>query len=265
MKRIANERAYVEHMLKKKEINTKRPGKDINSLIKYLYERDNTLSKDELLAQVNEILLDIINDEHAIKRWQVSIKEYINDFMSYADTFKGLSNVEYIGITQKEIDKIKELNNYKLEYTAFALLVYLKVKNEITGKVDNVHCPSGEEDVKLIRKISGLKVTIKEFALLMKELQDLGYTSNGIGGAVSCKLNYVDNKKICIIKVQDFDSESIPLYYTRELKGGRIIYCKECGKLVLVPEKSPAKYCKQCYDNKEKERKRLHMEKIRAN
>ena len=54
-------------------------------------------------------------------------------------------------------------------------------------------------------------------------------------------------------------------YITRELKGGRIIYCKECGKLVLVPEKSPAKYCKQCYDNKEKERKRLHMEKIRAN
>ena len=261
MKRIANERAYVEHMLKKKEINTKRPGKDINSLIKYLYERDNTLSKDELLAQVNEILLDIINDEHAIKRWQVSIKEYINDFMSYADTFKGLSNVEYIGITQKEIDKIKELNSYKLEYTAFALLVYLKVKNEITGKVDNVHCPSGEEDVKLIRKISGLKVTIKEFALLMKELQDLGYTSNGIGGAVSCKLNYVDNKKICTIKVQDFDSESIPLYYTRELKGGRIIYCKECGKLVLVQNQENTKYCKKCAKEKELESKRNYWKR----
>jgi hypothetical protein len=263
MKRIANERAYVEHMLEKKEINEKRPGKDINSLIKYYYELDNTLSKEELLDKVSDTLLAIIEDEKAVKRWQVSIKGYINDFMSYADTFRGLSHVEFIEITENEINRIKELKNHKLEYTAFALLVYLKIRNSITGKTDNVYCPSGEEDVKNMKKISGLKVTLKEFTLLMKKLQDLGYTNNGIGGAVNCKLNYVDIDSKVIITVKDFSAESIPLYYTREIDGGRIIYCSECGKLVLVTNDNDysKKYCKKCKHEKDKLADKKYNEK----
>ena len=256
MKRIANERAYVEHMLEKKEINEKRPGKDINSLIKYYYEMDKTITKEELQERVSQTLLEMINNEKAVKRWQVSIKGYINDFMSYADTFRGLSHVEYIEITENEVNRIKELKNHKLEYTAFSLLVYLKVRNGITGKTDNIYCPSGEEDVKLMKKISGLKVTFKEFALLIKQLQDLGYTSNGIGGAVSCKLNYVDINSKAIIIVKDFSAESIPLYYTREIDGGRIIYCSECGKLVLISNENDYStiYCKKCRKEKDVEK-----------
>ena len=263
MKRIANERAYVEHMLEKKEINEKRPGKDINSLIKYYYEMDRTITKEELQERVSQTLLEMINNEKAVKRWQVSIKGYINDFMSYADTFRGLSHVEYIEITENEVNKIKELKNHKLEYTAFSLLVYLKVRNGITGKTDNIYCPSGEEDVKLMKKISGLKVTLKEFTLLMKQLQDLGYTNNGIGGAVNCRLNYVDIDSKVIITVKDFSAESIPLYYTREIDGGRIIYCSECGKLVLIIDKqnTSAKYCKKCQKEKLLENQRKYDRK----
>ena len=250
MKRIANERAYVQHMLEKKEINEKRPGKDINSLIKYYYELDNTITKEELLDKVSQTLLAIIDDEKAVKRWQVSIKGYINDFMSYADTFRGLSNVEFIEITENEINRIKELKNHKLEYTAFSLLVYLKIRNAITGKIDNVYCPSGEEDVKNMKKISGLKVTLKEFTLLMKQLQDLGYTNNGIGGAVNCKLNYVDIDSKVIITVKDFGAESIPLYYQAWREGKRITHCKKCGKAFEYVTNIPY-YCKECHMEKQ--------------
>lgn len=249
MKRIANERAYVEHMLEKKEINEKRPGKDINSLIKYYYELDNTITKEELLDKVSQTLLAIIDDEKAVKRWQVSIKGYINDFMSYADTFRGLSNVEFIEITENEINRIKELKNHKLEYTAFSLLVYLKIRNAITGKIDNVYCPSGEEDVKNMKKISGLKVTLKEFTLLMKQLQDLGYTNNGIGGAVNCKLNYVDIDSKVIIMVKDFSAESIHLYYTYCLGKVKYKHCKECKKIIVFENNKigcQIKYCDKC-------------------
>ena len=260
MKRIANERAYVEHMLEKKEINEKRPGKDINSLIKYYYEMDKTITKEELQERVSQTLLEMINNEKAVKRWQVSIKGYINDFMSYADTFRGLSHVEYIEITENEVNRIKELKNHKLEYTAFSLLVYLKVRNGITGKTDNIYCPSGEEDVKLMKKISGLKVTFKEFALLIKQLQDLGYTSNGIGGAVSCKLNYVDINSKAIIIVKDFSAESIPLYYIYYLDRVEYKHCKICKKIILI-DSNRIEYCENCKHEKDLEKYSKYNEK----
>ena len=258
MKRLANERKYVEDMIKSKTLNVNRPGKDINSLIKYLYEQNPKITKQELIELVNKFLLEIVQDEKAVKRWQVSIREYVDTFMSYANNFKGLSHVEKVCITRSELERIKELENERLEYVAFALLVYLKVQNEITGRHDNVHCPSGEEHVKMIKKITGLRTTVTKTALAMKELQNLGYTENGIGGAVSCKLNYVDNEDEVVIEVEDFDVESISIYYYWYIHGGRLIYCQECGKLVhIVKEKdTSSKYCKQCQKNKELEWKR---------
>ena len=249
MKRLANERKYVEDMIKSKTLNVNRPGKDINSLIKYLYEQNPKVTKQELIELVNKFLLEIVQDEKAVKRWQVSIREYVDTFMSYANNFKGLSHVEKVSITRSELERIKELKNEKLEYVAFALLVYLKVQNEITGRHDNVHCPSGEEHVKMIKKITGLKITITKTALAMKELQNLGYTENGIGGAVSCKLNYVDNDDEVVIEVRDFDVESISLYYKYYLERVQYTHCKECGHIVTAKNKKALvkiKYCDTC-------------------
>ena len=43
----------------------------------------------------------------------------------------------------------------------------------------------------------------------MKELQSLGYTENGIGGAVSSKVNYVDLDSENVIEIKDFDENNI--------------------------------------------------------
>ena len=140
------------------------------------------------------------------------------------------------------------------------------MQNEITGRHDNVHCPSGEEHVKMIKKITGLRTTVTKTALAMKELQNLGYTENGIGGAVSCKLNYVDNEDEVVIEVRDFDVESISIYYYWYIHGGRLIYCQECGKLVLSRSVSkPDRYCKKCKKDKELEWKRDSWKKKNQN
>lgn len=256
MKRLANERKYVEDMIKRKTLNVSRPGKDINSLIKYLYEENPNLTKQELIALTNEFLLDIVQDEKAVKRWQVSIREYVDTFMSYAKDFKGLSHVESVSITKNELIMIEKLEDERLEYIGFSLLVYLKVQNAITGRHDNVYCPSGEEHIKMIKKLSGLKITVTKTALAINVLQDVGYTENGIGGAVSCKLNYVDNEDEVVIEIRDFDTESISLYYTWYIYGGRLIYCSECGKLVYIDniKNTTAQYCESCSDKKDLEK-----------
>ena len=247
MIRMVNERKYIEDMIANKSINEKRPGKDIYLLIKYIYEQNPNLNKEELLNETKRYLMDIVNDEKAIKRWNVSIKEYIDIFFGNIKGFKGLSSVESVTITENELNKIRELKNKKLEYTAFALLVYLKIKNEIDKKGENEFIPSNEEDVKIMRKISGLKVSVNVFAGLMKELQDIGYTVNGISAKVVCKLNYVDYNSETAIEIKAFAIEDIHLYYEQLEKGGRLVYCQECGKLVLSKSATKTeKYCSKC-------------------
>lgn len=255
MKRLANERKYVEDMIKSKTLNVNRPGKDINSLIKYLYEQNPKITKQELIELVNKFLLEIVQDEKAVKRWQVSIREYVDTFMSYANNFKGLSHVEKVCITRSELERIKELENERLEYVAFALLVYLKVQNEITGRHDNVHCPSGEEHVKMIKKITGLKITITKTALAINELQNLGYTENGIGGAVTSKLNYVDNEDEVVIEVRDFDVDNIGLYYTYYTEKIKYKHCVDCGKIIKI-KGNKTKLCEECNEKRIAERNR---------
>ena len=91
------------------------------------------------------------------------------------------------------------------------------------------------------------------------------YGENGIGGAVSCKLNYVDNDDEVVIEVRDFDVESISVYYYWYTHGGRLIYCQECGKLVLSQsiEGRPTSYCKKCAKEKESERVKKAMRERR--
>ena len=42
------------------------------------------------------------------------------------------------------------------------------------------------------------------------------------------------------------------LYFEQYVKGGRLIYCSECGKLVLVANKqdNSTRYCKKCQKQK---------------
>ena len=61
-------------------------------------------------------------------------------------------------------------------------------------------------------------------------------------------LNYIDDEpeEIGII-VEDFDD--FYLYFEQYVKGGRLINCSECGKLVLDKKNSSMsrrKYCEKC-------------------
>ena len=47
------------------------------------------------------------------------------------------------------------------------------------------------------------------------------------------------------------------------IKGGRLIYCQECGKLVLV-QGNKGQYCKKCAKEKEQTRLRETMRKRKS-
>ena len=66
------------------------------------------------------------------------------------------------------------------------------------------------------------------------------------------KLHYVFPNSKQLIKITDF--EAFNVYYDYLKKGGRLINCKECGKLVLA-KGNKTLYCKDCANKIEQERK----------
>ena len=68
-------------------------------------------------------------------------------------------------------------------------------------------------------------------------------------------LYYIDdNPEEIAVVVEDFFD--FYLYYEQYVKGGRLIYCSECGKLVLLTSVNDGstKYCKKCKREKDLER-----------
>lgn len=255
MKRIANERCYVENMIKSKKINARRPNKDMWLLMKYVYEQDRNVTEQELLDRVSKVLLDI-ESEKVVRVWQPTLKDFISIFMTkYAKKFKGLSHVESVTITKNELAQIESLKDKKLEYVAYAMLVYLKIKNAIRNKQD-VYIPTDKDDMNIIRKISGLRLSTKEIALKIYELKELGFTVNGLGDSVSSKLNYVDYDSEDVITITDFDVTHMSLYYKYYKDKTRYIHCKECGEIVKLESKRDysTKYCSDCRKKKDVEK-----------
>ena len=85
----------------------------------------------------------------------------------------------------------------------------------------------------------------------------------GMGQLASrVKLHYVFPDSKQLIEITDF--EAFNVYYDYLKKGGRLIRCKECGKLVWAKPKAPTKYCKECAKIKEQERLKETMRKNRA-
>ena len=77
----------------------------------------------------------------------------------------------------------------------------------------------------------------------------------GMGQLASrVKLHYVFPDSKQLIKITDF--EAFNVYYDYLKNGGRLIRCKECGKLVLAKPNAPTKYCKDCANKKIEEQNR---------
>ena len=95
-------------------------------------------------------------------------------------------------------------------------------------------------------------------------LIECGMIEMGMGQLASrVKLHYVFPDSKQLIEITDF--EAFNVYYDYLKKGGRLINCKECGKLVHIVNKQDrsTKYCKDCKREKQLEQQRNSMAKAR--
>ena len=127
------------------------------------------------------------------------------------------------------------------------MLVHYKVKLLLYPDNNNKRV---EINVSEIMKDAHVSMSVdKRIEMLTTFEEDgLGEIPNGGKQAKYFYMDFIDEEQQEVgVVVEDFFD--FYLYYEQIEKGGRLIYCQECGKLVLS-KSSNIKYCKKCAKDK---------------
>ena len=210
-----------------------------------------------------------MNDKEIEKNLRIYIKamdgsvddETIENIIKSNTSSKtNINKLDYIIITVQEWQTIQEMGRTERERKLlFTLLCMYKVKIGL-GYSDN-----GLVKIEYTQLNSLAHVVFKstERIDVFRYLIECGMIEMGMGQLASrVKLHYVFPNSKQLIKITDF--EAFNVYYDYLKKGGRLIRCKECGKLVLAKGKN-TQYCKDCSKEKEKEKATERKRKERAN
>ena len=175
-----------------------------------------------------------------------------NIIKSNTSSKTNVNKLDHIIITIQEWQTIQEMGRTERERKLlFTLLCMYKVKIGL-GYSDN-----GLVKIEYTQLNSLAHVVFKssERIDVFRYLIECGMIEMGMGQLASrIKLHYVFPDSKQLIKITDF--EAFNVYYDYLKNGGKLVRCKECGKLVLSKSKTcPSKYCKDCAKRIEQERK----------
>lgn len=183
-----------------------------------------------------------------------------NIIKSNTSSKTNINKLDNIIITVQEWQTIQEMGRTERERKLlFTLLCMYKVKIGL-GYSDN-----GLVKIEYTQLNSLAHVVFKstERVEVFRYLIECGMIEMGMGQLASrVKLHYVFPDSKQLIEITDF--EAFNVYYDYLKKGGKLIRCVECGKLVLEKNKNArTKYCKDCANkiNIEKTSKRQRTKK----
>jgi hypothetical protein len=227
---IGNEIKYCEKHLQNNTIDDN-PVRTVAIMIKYFYLVQE--------LEVDNIKGEIIN---YLDRVGATVPEEVLD--SLLSTCTGakasINALKSISITVPEWETIQKLGrNERERKVLFTLLCMYKIKvgvgfaNDGTVKVDYTKLNSDAH----------VTMTKAYRTEMLQHMESVGMVNIDMGQiAKKIKLNYVQDGEE-LIQITEFDC--IHVYYEYLKKGGRLIYCQECGDLVLA-HGNKTKYCKTC-------------------
>ena len=254
LKLIANETEYARRCLEQGYIDTKKPYKSIRTVVRYLNKVCGIVNVDDLYSAVQSYIEEtgkvVIIDKDTILQMRNEDNPY--------------NELESISLSSKELYMIMN-NDYPHSWrkVLFVLLVHYKVKQGIYTEVDNRRVDS---DISTILSDAHTTLSVEKRMDMLSRFEEDGYIEMPNGGkqAKYLFLNYIDEEpQDELIVIEDFFD--FYLYFEQYVKGGRLIYCQECGKLVHIVNKqdNSKKYCKKCQKEKQLEQQRISMEKSR--
>ena len=251
LKLIANETEYARRCLEQGYIDAKKPYKSIRTVVRYLNRVCGIVNVDDLYSAVQSYIEEtdkvVVIDKNTILQMRNEDNPY--------------NELESISLSSRELYMIMN-NNYPHSWrkVLFVMLVHYKTKKAIYVDVDNRRI---DADLSTIMSDAHTTLSVEKRMQMLAQFEEDGYIEAPNGGkqAKYLFLNYIDEESQDeLIVIEDFFD--FYLYFEQYVKGGRLIYCQECGKLVLV-QGNKGQYCKKCAKDKYLESTKETMRKKR--
>ena len=179
---------------------------------------------------------------------------YIFDALAHGDgKKKPLLEIDYIRITESEMEKINALEKRMARKLAFTLLCLAKYRNEVS------ETNNGWENYKQTDIFAMANLTLRPEARdrLTAELADAGYIEfpNNLGNS-GLRVTFINETTPTVLRVTDFRC----LGYTYLQYAGEDNYnvCRVCGKLIPRDKLNRRKYCTDCKNKYYDERVRSY-------
>lgn len=151
-----------------------------------------------------------------------------------------LVEIDYIPITQKELDIIDKLTSIQEKRVIFTMLCYAKYYNMINPENNGWV----NTDAKIIFKSAHVQMNVEgQYKMLHKlSKQRLIDTSKNMS-TLNKQVLFIDNTGKVVLRITDFrDLGYEYLLYT----GANYIRCASCGRLTKGNKNNTKKYCNEC-------------------
>lgn len=240
---ILNETKQAMSIIEKGELGNK-PAFTLFLLGKY-YRQKERLDKAHTIEKLHEFM------QQTDKNYNPALWEDIIENISQKATKYPLREIDFIGITGRELDDIAKLQNLKYQTLLFTMLCYAKLYNTISTNNNGWVNTSIPELYRTARVT--VKYRIDKF-LYLNEIEKTGLISfSNKNDNLNLRVNFTDMHGEDIMKIHDF--RELGYEYLRHIGSGTFIRCSECGRLVRRTGKN-THYCSDCKQKKRLETKR---------
>ena len=213
MRILLNEKEYADKIIQDGQLGTDEFYSDLFILIKYLYSEGER--KSGILKTLK--LMSVDTDK---------FYELICKYISRASSRK-LVEIDYVPITQNEIDKIREVKNKSKEKLLFTLLIMAKYNNLKSGRNQNNDWVNLEE--KEIFKLARVSCNKRDRDKMIYELKEDGYIKNSKKiTSLNMQVLFVDNESDPVLKITDM--RELGFQYEELLPNNKVRRCINCGK-----------------------------------
>lgn len=226
-----NEIAEAERIIESKDLGVK-PSQSLFLLAKY-YRYEMKYKKSKIIT----VLTDFIKSTGINYRpsdWEKSVERQVDRTRNNPPI-----NIEYIGITQKELENIAELKSPPVERIAFTALCLAKYRNILCARNNNWVCASH----KMLFSLSSVNKTKYEKEMMIHKLVKAGMLQPAFAvGNTNLKVKFIDDNSPIVLKITDMRElgKEYMLY-----RGKKYVRCKNCGRLFYKRSNSQL-YCKNC-------------------
>lgn len=245
---VLNEVKYAQRVLHD-GIMDANPRNTIRILARYFRQKEQ-MKKKEAAARIDEFMV-----KHCRNYNSVLFADYIEREVNAAMRIP-LRDIDWVEVSQKELDTIGELKNVKLEKLVFTMLCFAKLYNA-TYPNNNSWVNTGIPDL-----YRAAKVTVKhrnDKFLYLNDIEtnhllgDVGLISfSSRNDNLNLRVNFID-PDAHDFRVDDF--RDLGYAYMQLCGKGKFIKCARCGRLVKITSANDhsTKYCADCRKQSKRE------------